>query len=203
LNLKQRVEGLEEEHQNLREQLLGFLRVFSVLSAESGPEHERHALRVEKMAADIATRLDMNPVQIHEIRVASLLHEIGQFGAASNLRWRPGWDMSGEEMKEHRLYPTTGSALVREIPGLESVVGLVGDHAENFDGSGLPNGKHGNDTPIGARIIRLADECDTILMGAHDPGIIGRVCEHVKAHSGSFFDPDLVPHALLFLHEDS
>jgi len=100
------------------------------------------------------------------LKVASLLHEIGQFGMPDTLRDKAAWRLPKDIREQYEKCPAIGAALLGEMPGTDEIVRLVECHAENFDGSGFPNKLSGDAIPIGARIIRLADAYDTYLMFA-------------------------------------
>jgi HD-GYP domain-containing protein (c-di-GMP phosphodiesterase class II) len=90
-----------------------------------------------------------------------------------------------------RTHPATGAALVREIPFLEEASDLVLSHHEKYDGTGYPRGLKGEDIPLGARIIAVADAFDTMTTDrAYRSALsIGVAVKELHSCSGSQFCP--------------
>jgi putative nucleotidyltransferase with HDIG domain len=116
-----------------------------------------HAWRVAALATTMAERV--LPEYSSDVFLAGLLHDVGvspdihhmvQFPSAVEQRSNP-------EVVSH---PHRGASLVRMIPGLELAAGFVEYHHEHWDGSGYPGHKQGEDIPLGAQLIRVADSVD-------------------------------------------
>ncbi len=105
--------------------------------------------------------------------------------------------LSEEERKVFEAYPVIGAMLLSEVRGAEKVAEIVEAHAENYDGSGFPRGLKGNKIPLGARLVRIADGCDTHLMfSSGDKHPIEEVRKHLLAGRGRIYDPELVEIAI-------
>jgi diguanylate cyclase (GGDEF)-like protein/putative nucleotidyltransferase with HDIG domain len=120
-----------------------------------------HSQRVSSHSVALAESLEMNHAEIEEIRLAALLHDIGKVGIVESILNKNGpldpdeWD----EMKQHVNY---GAAILEKVKGLDRIRAMVLHHHEFFDGSGYPHALAGENIPLGARIIAIADAYDTI-----------------------------------------
>ena len=122
---------------------------------------KNHSQRVSSHSVALAEALDMSHAEIEEIRLAGLLHDIGKVGIPESVLNKNGpldpdeWD----QMKEHVNY---GAAIIEKVRGLDRIRAMVRHHHEFFDGSGYPEALAGENIPLGARIIAIADAYDTI-----------------------------------------
>jgi len=135
------------------------------------------------------------------LKFGALLHDIGQFGMPDSVRRKPPEALDEEERLLFQRYPVIGATLLSEVRGIRDVVELVENHRENVDGTGYPAGKRGAAIPMGARIIRVADGCDTVRMFTAEEPTIDDLREHLPAYKAKWYDPALVPHALAYLKQ--
>lgn len=195
------IKKLKEQQAQLENGYLGSMRMLTGLVGNIGKSKGVHASRVERMAAYIGERCGMPQATLRNIRIAALLHEIGQFGMPDTIRGKAAWHLPADIREQYEKYPTIGAALLSEMPGTEEIVRLVECHAENFDGTGFPNRLQGEAIPLGARIIRLADAYDTYLMFL-DPGQTREDAIHyLVERKGKIHDPDLFKHAMAFIED--
>jgi len=181
--------------------LVGSVRVLSNLFNQIGQTEGSHVGRVETIAARIAARCGMSKGDIRHLRIAALLHDIGQFGMPDRMRNLPPWALDGPELVVFKNYPLISAVLLSEVPGAEVAVQLIEAHAENFDGTGFPEGLKGDAIPLGARIIRIADGCDTYAMHAAEGRTLEGVRMHLQAQKGKAYDPELVNSTFTSLRE--
>jgi len=113
------------------------------------------------LSAQIAGRLGLGSFEVERIRTGGLLHDLGKLGIRDEILNKAGpltpveWD----RMKQH---PDLGADMIAEHSALVHLSPVVRHHHERFDGAGYPAGIAGDDIPIGARIIAVADAYDTI-----------------------------------------
>lgn len=152
-----------------------------------------HSLRVSKYSFMIARRLNLPPEQADEIRVGALLHDIGKIGIADSVLQKPG-GLTNEEFALIRQHPVIGQKILEGVHGLAPYLAIVELHHENWDGSGYPYGLSGQETPLGARIVHVADAYDA--MTSDRPYRRGmRREEALRAlirNAGTQFDPVVV-----------
>lgn len=195
------ISHLEEQRQELESGFIGVVHVLSNLANQGSQSHDSHARRVEEMAEAMAKRVSCSSVEVRDIRVAALLHEVGHFGMSDAIRMTAPATLSPQLRQEYEKYPLIAATLLGEISGSTTVVELIETHAENFDGSGFPHGRRGADIPLGARIIRIADGWDTFLMFAFGDTAEEKARRHLTTGRGQAYDPDLLPSAFHYIDE--
>ncbi|MFO7776193.1 MAG: HD domain-containing phosphohydrolase [Candidatus Hydrogenedentota bacterium] len=181
---------------------LGSVRVLSNLINQVAQFKGSHAARVESLSVRLGKACNVNREDLRNLKVAALLHDIGQFGMPDTVRRQPPHSLSPDERAVFHSYPSIGAALLSEVTGAEAVVELIETHAENYDGSGFPQGLRGERIPLGARIIRIADGFDTFMLfeeNASEPWNNAR--HHLTTHKDVYYDPGLVDLALQFSSE--
>jgi diguanylate cyclase (GGDEF)-like protein len=169
--------------------------VRSLAMAIDSKDHytQGHSQKVAAYAALMAQALELEEQQIGEIRLAALLHDIGKVGIPEDILSKKGplnpdeW----EKMKEHVAY---GKRMLEPLESIAHIRAMVYHHHEMFDGSGYPHGLEGQQIPVGARIIAIADAYDTITSErtykkARTPAA---AFTELQRCAGTQFDPELV-----------
>jgi putative nucleotidyltransferase with HDIG domain len=137
--------------------------VTSLAFAIDAKDHytQGHSQKVSAYAALIAEGLEMTDAEVEEIRLGAILHDIGKVGIPETILNKSGplnpdeWEI----MKSHVLF---GAKILDPLTPLAGVRRMVLHHHEFFDGSGYPEALAGNNIPLGARIVAVADAYDTI-----------------------------------------
>jgi len=201
-NFKDTISKLERQRDTLENGYIGSVRVLSNLVSQVESTGTSHAARVEKLALAIAERAGITGrEELRDLRIAALLHEIGTFGMPDEIRSKAPWTLSQTQLASYRRYPVIGATLLSEVPGSQGIVDLIENHTENFDGSGFPEGRRGKEIPLAARVIRIADGCDTMMMYTDRDSAVNSTREHVRAHAGKAYDPELVQSAFRLIPE--
>lgn len=153
-----------------------------------------HSENVSTYATRLAERIGLSPSEVDLLRMTSLLHDVGKIGIPDYILNKPG-ALTEEEMAVIRTHPTMGEVIVRSSRNLEGILPGVLHHHERFDGTGYPHGLSGQDIPIQARIIAIADAFDalTTTRPYRESLSVADALEVLKENSGAQFDPDLVP----------
>ena len=108
-----------------------------------------------------------------------MLHDIGKIHIRETTLCKQE-SLSPSEWSEIRLHPSTGAEMIKDIPYLSPAVPVVRYHHERWDGSGYPEGLHGEDIPLVARIVSVADAFDA--MTTNRPYNHARTLEQARAH---------------------
>jgi hypothetical protein len=153
-----------------------------------------HSDRSRAMAELIGAEMGLTPEELNEVRWGAFLHDIGKILVPAALLNKPGKPTTSEweTLKRH---PAAGAELVEPLRAfLGSGVEAVGGHHENFDGSGYPKGLVGNDIPLAARIVSVADsfEVMTAVRAYKKPMKATEAREELTRNSGTQFDPVVV-----------
>ncbi|MBN2026300.1 MAG: GAF domain-containing protein [Actinobacteria bacterium] len=152
-----------------------------------------HSNRVTKYAVKIAEEMGMSPAEVDIIRNASILHDVGKIGIKEDILKKPG-RLTEEERREMEYHPFIGTKILQSVKLLEPVMPMVYHHHERFDGTGYPDGLRGEEIPLGARIISVADAFES--MTSDRPYRKALPLEEAMAElrygSGRQFDPRVV-----------
>ena len=116
-----------------------------------------HGPRVAHLARQVAGEVGLSERDKAELMFASVLCDMGMIGLAEDAWENPVVRLDDESRARVRMHPLRSQAAVTAVPHLEGVAPLVRYHHEWWDGSGYPDGLAGEDIPLGARILRLAD----------------------------------------------
>lgn len=116
----------------------------------------RHSEDVLTYSLMIGRELGLDEAQQHTIAVAALLHDVGKVGVPDAVLRKPG-KLTAAEFEAVKQHPEMGSILVNAVPGLEDTLDAVRHHHERWDGGGYPLGLKGEQTPLIARLMTVAD----------------------------------------------
>lgn len=159
------------------------------------PYTSGHSQRVAELARALAKDIGLSFQQAEEVATAALLHDVGKiYEEFAPLLRKPG-KLTDEERHLMQTHVERSAELVGTISNLRGrVQKYVRHHHERFDGSGYPDGLAGQDIPIGARLIMLADTTDAMTTDRPYRGALGfdDVIAEVRRCAGTQFDPDLV-----------
>ena len=137
--------------------------VTSLAFAIDAKDHytQGHSQKVSAYAALIAEALGMNDVEVEEIRLAGVLHDIGKVAIPEAILNKSG-PLDPGEWETMKSHVTFGAKILEPLTPLGRIREMVRHHHEYFDGSGYPDALTGDGIPLGARIIAIADAYDTI-----------------------------------------
>ena len=142
----------------------GYLEVLRALVnaiEAKDPYTAGHSQRTAEIAVAIGRALKLTPDELKEIEVGGLLHDIGKIGIAEQILRKPA-QLDDAEMRVMRGHPAIGDGIVADIQLLTRIRSMVRNHHERYDGSGYPDGLKGDEIPLAARIIAVADTYDAI-----------------------------------------
>ena len=120
-----------------------------------------HSLGVADMAVAIAEEMDLTEEDIHFLRQAALLHDVGRLALDPAIAGKPG-PLTPEEFEEIKKHPLVAAKILSKEPSFSVVAPAVRHHHEMVDGSGYVDGLAGETIPIGARILAVADAFDAM-----------------------------------------
>jgi len=153
-----------------------------------------HSKKVAKYATDIAQALGYTPDRVATLRAAALLHDIGKIGVSDQLLVKTG-PLSEEDWEPIRSHPRLGVAIIKHVESLSGCLPAILYHHEHYDGTGYPSGLRGENIPLDARILAVADTYDAMTSlrpyreqkFTHEEAIA-----ELKRCVGTQFDPKIV-----------
>ena len=146
-----------------------------------------------RLASRVAEHLGLSEYERSVVYYAALFHDIGNIGVSDGVLNKPG-PLLEAERELIRAHTQIGHDLVREIPVLEAVAGVVRHHHERYDGEGYPDGLKGDAIPIAARIVAVVDAYGSMLAPrSYRPALtLEQACEQLRQGAGTQFDPQVV-----------
>lgn len=165
---------LYQQHADL---LVSFVRsLVSTLDAKD-PYTRGHSERVALIARRIGQELGLPAEDLHDLHLSGLLHDIGKIGVDDRILRKPG-KLTDEEFKRIQEHPSIGFAILSELKNLSKVLPGVRNHHEAYNGTGYPDRLRGDDIPLMARILAVADSYDA--MGSDRPYRKGMPVESIE-----------------------
>jgi diguanylate cyclase (GGDEF)-like protein len=151
-----------------------------------------HSERVADLAAGIAARIGLSDDEIELARLAGSLHDLGKLAVPEQILRKPG-PLDAREREAVERHPQIGYRMLERL-GVEAVALWVLHHHERWDGTGYPKGLSGEDIPLGARIVFVADAYDAMVSGrAYAPPLSpSDALAEFERCAGSQFDPHVV-----------
>ena len=152
-----------------------------------------HSHRVSELSCAIAATMAIDSATVDRLRIGALLHDIGKIGVSDEVLRKPG-KLTAAEFAVIQRHPLIGRRILEGVHGFAPFLEAVELHHENWDGSGYPHGQKGEQTPIEARIIHVADAFDA--MTTHRPYREAMRRDQALAilsrNAGTQFDPRIV-----------
>jgi putative two-component system response regulator len=152
-----------------------------------------HVERVMHYSLLIAEQLGWSTAQVKPLRFGAILHDIGKIYIRESILRKAG-PLSDEEWEEMKRHTTIGANLIQNISYLSSAIPIIRHHHEWWDGQGYPDGLTGDDIPLGARIVAVADCYDamTTMRVYHDASSPQTALNEILEYCGSRYDPTVV-----------
>ena len=153
----------------------------------------RHSDRVTAHAMNLGENLGLAEESLETLKLAAMLHDVGKLGLGPRMLRKPG-PLTAAEERSVRLHIDIGETIISDLPRVAQVLEAVHAHHERYDGTGYPSGLLGEDIPLLARILAIADAYAA--MTVDRPYRAKLTAEQAKAEltkvAGSQLDPDLV-----------
>lgn len=156
-----------------------------------------HSSRVDNISASIGKSMGLSNKELQELKLASLLHDVGKVGISESILGKPG-QLTDQEFFLVKQHPEIGEKIVSGIEQLRSVASTVRHHHERFDGSGYPDGIAGSEIELCARIIAVVETYDFMRsdLSFRKSVSVDETLKEIKSGSGTQFDPDVVEHLM-------
>jgi len=192
-DIEEYIEKLKEAAEENRELFIGSIRMLAAAIDEKDPYTRGHSGRVAKYSTIIARELGLSNEELDKLRVAALLHDVGKIGVEDRVLKKPG-ALTQEEFDLMKQHTVKGANIMRPVSQLKEMLPGIELHHEHMDGRGYPYGLQGQQIPLMARIIGVADTLDAMTtnrpyQSAMD---IEFALNRIKSLTGSKFDAVVV-----------
>jgi HD-GYP domain-containing protein (c-di-GMP phosphodiesterase class II) len=193
------------QHLEAREQQLNSVLKVLVSSIDArDPLTKGHSEMVAEYSIGICKELGMNKEFLEVFRVAALLHDYGKIAIPDSMLKKKD-RLTPHEYEYVKFHADKTKEILLKINfegPLKDVPEIAGSHHERFDGSGYPRGLSGDEIPLGARIISVADYFEALTASRYysEPMPAAEVLDILRHHSGTFFDKNIVDAFIRFYH---
>lgn len=152
-----------------------------------------HSERVMSYAMAMAEKMGIDEDTKEFLRYGAFLHDIGKLEIETMVLTKEG-SLKKKEWDIMRNHTVLGSEMIQAVVSFKDIVSIIRSHHENYDGSGYPDGLKGDDIPILARIVRLADSFDAMTSERPYRKALSfdEASIEIKKNAGTLYDPNLV-----------
>ncbi|HVD49827.1 MAG TPA: HD-GYP domain-containing protein [Gaiellaceae bacterium] len=168
------------------------LSVLSGAIEARDPYTRGHSARVTALAEAVARKLGWSEERLASLRLGGPLHDIGKLAVSDEVLRKAG-RLDDHELAQIREHPKTGARLILRIAALRDAIPYVLYHHERWDGAGYPSGKAGEEIPLEARVLAVADAFDAMTSDrpyrralTHEEALA-----EVERCAGTQFDPQI------------
>jgi len=179
--------------EDIKKTYRGILEMLSLIIDSVDQETQSHSNRVSTIAVMIAHAMRRPEHEIENIRAAALLHDLGKLGVSNEVLQKIG-TLTEDERELIRSHTMRGAEIIRPVGGkVVQILPFIIYHHEQFDGTGYHK-LIGEDIPLGARIIAVADVYDALMSDRpYRKGVSPAAArEHIIANASKYFDPVVV-----------
>jgi HD-GYP domain-containing protein (c-di-GMP phosphodiesterase class II) len=152
-----------------------------------------HSKRVANYCVYIGKAMGMQQVELIKLKLAAMLHDIGKVGISDWILVKHD-NIKGKDLETVKKHPEFGAQIVLGIKRLRDIVPAIRGHHERYDGLGYPDGLRGEEIPLFARIISVADAYDLMVNGRGNSKVMSEdnVVIELRDNAGKSFDPHIV-----------
>ncbi|HEX4001095.1 MAG TPA: HD domain-containing phosphohydrolase [Candidatus Acidoferrales bacterium] len=192
-HIEQYVDQLKAAAEQNRELFLGSIRMLAAAIDEKDPYTRGHSGRVAKYSIILGDGLGLSAEDLDRLRIAALLHDVGKIGVDDRVLKKPG-KLTDEEFELMKQHTVKGANIMRPVSQLKDMLPGIELHHERMDGQGYPYGLQGDQIPIMARIIAVADTFDAITTNRPYQSAMDLeyALERIRSLAVSRFDPKVV-----------
>jgi hypothetical protein len=163
----------------------------------------QHTTKVVEYAVKLARRLKLARTEVDTLEAAAKIHDLGKVSIADEILQKPG-PLSPEEFETIKAHSVIGSEIAAKLSAYKPGIRIIRHHHEWYDGSGYPDGLKGDEIPMGARILTIADAYDAMTNARpyRAPLEVEEVLEQLQKGKGSHYDPRLVDQFCELIQEE-
>ncbi len=191
-------------YESMKKDQISIIRALS--STVDAKDHHTlgHSQRVSEYSLRIAEALELPEREIEVVKYAALLHDIGKIAIPDDIIKKPS-RLTPEEFEQVRKHPVIGARIIKEIDSLAPMVPIILHHHERFDGKGYPDGLKGENIPMGARIVHVADAYETMVTARTYRDMLPPelAVSELRKNAGTQFDPRVVEAFIPILRKNS
>jgi HD-GYP domain-containing protein (c-di-GMP phosphodiesterase class II) len=159
--LESYIEDLRRAAEENRELFIGTVKALAAAIDGKDPYTRGHSERVARFSLAIGERLGLPDEELEKLRISALLHDVGKIGIDDRILKKPA-ALTPEEFEVMKQHPQKGYKIMSQIPAMRDFLPGMYMHHEMMDGNGYPQGLKGDEIPMQARIVSVADTFDAM-----------------------------------------
>jgi putative two-component system response regulator len=188
-HLKQKV---EEQAKKIRNAFFSAITALAYALEAKDRYTSGHSQRVSEISVAIARELGLLQEDVSKIELAGRVHDVGKIGVRESVLNKPG-QLTDAEFQHIKCHPEAGERILAPIVEDREVLQIVRHHHERYDGAGYPDGLCGDEIPLGAKILAVADSYDAMISGRPYRGAMSveTACAEIEWGRNTQFDPEV------------
>jgi len=177
----------------IRQGYLGAVEALVKAVEAKDPYTKGHSERVARFAVAIAREMGLASEQVEDIKIGAMLHDVGKIGVPEVIINKTD-KLTEDEWEVIRDHPKVAAQILDPFNTSKDVLAMVYHHHERYDGKGYPAGLKGDDIPLAARILKVADSFEAMTSGRpyRSAKTRSEAVQELKTYSGSHYDPTVV-----------
>ncbi len=193
LSIADAFEKVQKAARENQELFLSSIRALAAAIDAKDPYTRGHSERVARYSSAIAKEMGLPTDEVRRARLSALLHDVGKIGVDDRIIRKPT-ALTDEEFELMKAHPVKGAAIMETIPQLADIIPGMKYHHEKWEGGGYPDGLKGEQIPLQARIVAVADAFDamTTTRPYQKAMEVSYVLERLREMSGKRFDGHVV-----------
>jgi HD-GYP domain-containing protein (c-di-GMP phosphodiesterase class II) len=193
LSIADAFEKVQKAARENQELFISSIRALAAAIDAKDPYTRGHSERVARYSSAIAKEMGLPTDEVRRARLSALLHDVGKIGVDDRIIRKPT-ALTDEEFELMKAHPVKGAAIMETIPQLADIIPGMKYHHEKWEGGGYPDGLKGEQIPLQARIVAVADAFDamTTTRPYQKAMEVSYVLERLREMSGKRFDGAVV-----------
>ncbi|HWS85745.1 MAG TPA: HD domain-containing phosphohydrolase [Pyrinomonadaceae bacterium] len=191
--LQQYIEDLQHSAEENRQLFIGTVKALAAAIDGKDPYTRGHSERVARFSLAIGESLGLPDDEMEKLRISALLHDVGKIAIEDSILKKPA-ALTDEEFEIMKGHPQKGFKIMSQIPAMKDFLPGMYMHHEMMDGRGYPQGLKGDQIPMQARIVSVADTFDAMTTDRpYQKGMsLEDAIERIKTFVGTRYDPKVV-----------
>ena len=192
-SIRDAFEKVQKALRDNQELFIAAIRALAAAIDAKDPYTRGHSERVARYASAIAKEMGLPPEEVRKTRLSGLLHDVGKIGIDDRIIRKPT-ALTDDEFELMKAHPVKGAAIMEAIPQMADIIPGMKYHHEKWEGGGYPDGLQGEQIPLQARIVAVADAFDamTTTRPYQKAMEVSYVLERLRAMSQKRFDGAVV-----------
>ena len=192
-SIEQAIERLKQAAHENHLLFINSVRMLAAAIDAKDPYTRGHSERVARYSIAIGKNMNLPEKEMRNLRISALLHDVGKIGIDDRILRKPG-ALTDDEFEVMKQHPAKGAAIMSGVAQLIDIIPGMKYHHEKWAGGGYPDGLEGEEIPMQARIVAIADTFDAMTTNRpyQKAMELAYVVEKIKSFGGTRFDPRVV-----------